>query len=62
MQINEESILIENRNTNKKINKEKNIKKSKINDYSLIDKNNFNLSCILISIISIDNFLFLMGQ
>ena len=58
MQINEESILIENRNTNKKNNKEKNIKISKINDYSLINKNNFNLSCILISIISIFLFIF----
>ena len=43
MQINEESILIENRNTRKKNNKEKNIKISKINDYSLINKNNFNI-------------------
>ena len=62
MQINEESILIENRNTNKKNNKEKNIKISKINDYSLINKNNFNLSCILISIISIFLFIFFIKK
>ena len=62
MQINEESILIENRNTRKKNNKEKNIKKSKINDYSLVDKNNFNLSCMLISIISIILFVFFIKK